>query len=270
MSRKKWTEETLFARLLNNKSDKTHWENIRELRSRGSKEVFIKSVELINSDIAKERLIGAEILSQLGLPPRPFIKQTFEIFFELLKTETNNLVISTMFYGIGHNSEHLKKKDIDFICTFKDNKNIEIKQGLVFALCGIDDNSAIDTLIDFTKDKRSSIRDWATFGIGVQSDRDDLKIRAALWNRVSDKHFKTRREAIFGLAKRKDKRIKEILKKELETIDNHGSYMLEAIEEFQDKDFIDLLKQKIISNEIDKKINPEWLENSIRKLMEIQ
>jgi hypothetical protein len=267
MSRKDWTEEKLFTRLLNNKSDKTHWKNIHELRSRGSEEVFIKSVELINSEVVKERIIGAEILSQLGLPPRAFIKQTFEIFFEVLKTETNPLVVSTMLYGIGHNSEHLEKREIDFICTFKDSKDIEIKQALVFALGGIDDDIAIETLIDFTKDKYNSIRDWATFGIGAQSNRDDLKIREALWDRVNDKHVKTRREAIYGLARRKDKRIKEILKKELETIDDQGSYTLEAIEEFQDKDFIELLKKKIISNETDKKINPEWLKNCIGKLM---
>lgn len=33
MGRKNWTDEKLFFRLVNNKSDKTYWDNIRELRS---------------------------------------------------------------------------------------------------------------------------------------------------------------------------------------------------------------------------------------------
>lgn len=132
---------------------------------------------------------------------------------------------------------------------------------------GIDEKKAIDTLIDFTTDKHSSIRDWATFGIGAQSDRDNSRIREALWKRIKDKHSKTRQEAIFGLAKRKDSRVKEILKNELEIIDRDDSYILEAIELFGDKDFIKLLEKKIISNKKKKSINPEWLENSLRKLI---
>jgi hypothetical protein len=267
VNRKNWTNEKLFSRLLTNKSDGTHWDNIRELRSRASEDIFRRSCELIKSRDVKKRLIGSEILSQFfGVPPRPLIKPILKLFFEVLKREKNSAVISTIFYGIGHNSEYLKKKDIKFLCEFRDNKNIEVKQGLVFALGGIDDKAAIDTLIDFTTDKHSSIRDWATFGIGAQSDRDNSKIREALWGRINDKHNKTRQEAIFGLAKRTDSRVKEVLINELEIIDHHGSYILEAIELFGDRGFIKLLERKIISNAKTKSINPEWLIKSVVKL----
>ncbi len=266
MGRKNWKTEKLFERLLNNKSDKTHWDNVREIRSRGTKEVFDKSAILLQSNNAKERLIGAEILSQLGLRPRPFIKETLDLFFKTLKTETDNLVISTIFYGIGHNQEHLKKEDIDFICTFKNNKDSEIKGGLVFALWGINRKIAIDTLIGFTEDKNNSVRDWATSGIGSQTTKDNPAIREALWNRVNDKHRATRYEAILGLAIRKDERIKEIVKRELKNIDNHGSLLLEAIEELNNKEFIGILQQKLISNQTEKRINPEWLQSTIDKL----
>ncbi len=265
--RKNWTDEKLFDRLLNNKSNKTHWDNIRELRSRSNKIIFRKCIEWSYSKNAKNRLIAAEVLSQLGLPPRQFIKQTIKRFFEILDIEKDKSVVSTIFYGLGHNSEYLKKKHINILCSFKDNTSIEIKQGLVFALGGIEDNKAIDTLIAFTTDKHSSIRDWATFGIAAQTDRDSLKIRAALWNRVNDKHSTTKQEAIFGLAKRKDKKIKDILKRELETIDSHGSLILEAIEEFKDKEFISLLNKKLISNRKEKRINQDWLKNTIDVLM---
>ena len=266
MPRKTWPTEKLFHRLLNNKSSRMHWENVSALRSRGSKEVFDKCVELLQSSNAKERRLAVEILSQLGLPPRPFIKETLKLFFETLKTETNADVISSILYGLGHNNEHLTAKETKFICSFKDSKNLEVKQGLVFALGGIEHKIAIETLIGFTSDKNNYIRNWSTFGLGSQTTQDTPAIREALWNRINDKHKETRHEAILGLAIRKDERIKEIIKRELIAIDDHCSLLLEAIEELNDKEFIEILKEKIISNQQEEKVNPEWLQDTIDKL----
>ena len=64
--------------------------------------------------------------------------------------------------------------------------------------------------------------------------------------------------------------IKEILKKELENIDEFCSLILESIEEFNDKDFINLIEKQIIENKKLKKVNEEWLENTLAKLMETE
>lgn len=40
MGRKLWTNEKLLSRLIANKSDKTYWLNIEELRRRGSSYFF--------------------------------------------------------------------------------------------------------------------------------------------------------------------------------------------------------------------------------------
>jgi HEAT repeat protein len=266
MPRKTWPTEKLFNRLLTNKTDRTHWENVSVLRSRGSKEVFDKCVELLQSANAKERHIAVDVLSQLGIPPRPFIKETLKLFFETLKTETDHSIISSIFYGLGHNNEHLTAKETKFICSFKDSKNLEVKQGLVFALGGIEHKIAIDTLIGFTSDKNNYIRDWATFGLGSQTTQDTPAIREALWNRINDKYEYARHEAILGLAIRKDERIKEIIKREIEDIDNQCSLLLEAIEELNDKEFIKILKEKLIANQLEEKVNPEWLQDTIDKL----
>ena len=131
---------------------------------------------------------------------------------------------------------------------------------------GINKKIAIDTLIGFTKDKNKSVRNWATSGIVSQTTKDNPAIREALWNRVNDKHRATRYGAILGLAIRKDERIKEIVKRELKNIDNHGSLLLEAIEELNDQEFIGILQQKLISNQTEERVNPKWLQNTIDKL----
>ena len=134
MSRIKWTDEKLFFRLLNNKSDKTYWENIRELRTRPKTNIFNTCVKLAKSSDAKKRIIGIDILAQLGSLPRPFFKEANKIFFEILKKEKNQKVLSTLLYAIGHNNKNLKSEEINTLILFKDNPEESVRAGLVFAL----------------------------------------------------------------------------------------------------------------------------------------
>ena len=87
-----------------------------------------------------------------------------------------------------------------------------------------------------------------------------------MWNRVTDKDEITRLEAISGLAKRKDRKIKEVLKTELENIDENGSLILESIELFNDKDFIPLLEKKIIALFVNYTEKEHYLQNRNRYL----
>ena len=272
MSRKNWTDEKIISRLINNKTDKSRWENIRTLRQRPSEELFLKSVELTKSDNTKIRKIGVDILAQLGLSPRPFLKETLKVYFELLEIETDPDVLMSLLYSIGHNNDELDKEQIDKICSFIDNENSWVKEGLVYALLGIDNLTAIETLIKLSSDKLSHIRNWATFGLGSQIERNNKKnIREALWNRVNDKHQETKLEAIVGLAKRKDNRVNEVIKREI--IDGeYGTLLFEAILEIKDNEFLPLLKENLKSIKNDKNINPEWkkdLKNCINELIKL-
>jgi hypothetical protein len=260
MSRKKWTDDKLFFRLLNNKSEKTYWDNIRELRTRANDNIFNTCVTLKKSKETKERIIAIDILAQLGSSPRPFYKQANKIFFEVLGKEKNPKALLSVLYAIGHNNEKLKPDEIALLVTFKDNPDEGVREGLVSALLTVDNKIAIDTLIHLTTDKISHIRDWATFGIGTQIERDNKFIREALWLRVDDKNQDTKLEAIVGLAKRKDKRIKEIIERELLN-GEYGTLLFEAIEELNDKDFLPLLKSNLKIAKKDTGINPEWLKD---------
>ncbi len=83
---------------------------------------------------------------------------------------------------------------------------------------------------------------------------------------MHDTHDGPKFEAIFGLAIRKDRRIKETLITELEDIDELGSQILQAIEEFNDKAFIPLLEKQILKNKLLKKVEESWLLNTLQKL----
>ena len=112
MSRKNWTDDKLLSRLIDNKTEKTRWDNISALRKRPSQELFIKCVELTKSNNPKFRKIGIDILAQLGLPPRPFLQDTLKVYFELLDTETDPDVLMSLLCSIGHNNDKLDNKQI--------------------------------------------------------------------------------------------------------------------------------------------------------------
>ncbi len=244
MGRINWTDDKLISRLIHNTTDKTRWENIRILRMRPTEELFQICAELTKSDVPKIRKIGIDILAQLGTPPRPFLKETLKLYFELLQVETNPDVLMSLLYSLGHNNTNFNNIQIEKICSFIANENVMIKESLVIALLGINNTIAIETLIKFSKDKSSWVRNWAIFGIGSQVTRNNKNIREALWDRINDKHQETKLEAIVGLAIRKDNRVTEVIRNELIN-GEYATLLYEAVLETKDLNFMPLLKQQL-------------------------
>jgi len=60
--------------------------------------------------------------------------------------------------------------------------------------------------VELSGDPAPRVRDWATFGLGSQIDRDDTQVRDALMARLEDPDEDTRVEALRGLAARGDER----------------------------------------------------------------
>lgn len=269
MSRRDWTDEKLFLRLLTNKSDKSYWDNIRIVRSRPTHTIFTKCIDLTMSPIPKKRMIGVDILAQLGSSVRPFHKQSVKHFFAMLAQERNIKVLTSLLYAIGHNNENLNKTQVEKVSDFKKQTNVQLRQSVVYALLSVDHNKAIDTLIYLSNDNIASIRNWATFGIGTQIDTTNNKIIVALWNRVDDTHKETQLEAIVGLAKRQDDRIKKVITDIL----NQGeadSLIFDAVCVLADTTLIPVLKKQLKHAKLDKTVNVEWISKLKSCISELQ
>lgn len=210
MSRQHWTNDKLFTRLLNNKSDKTYWDNISELRKRGSEDIFTRCYQLATTGNDLERKTAIDVLAQMGHVPRPYYTQTIALCFKLLATEKQPNVLRAILYAIGHNNQQLDAQQTSRVVSFKEHANKDVRFAMVFALLTVDNKTAIDTLIALSTDKIADIRNWATFGIGSQITTNSEEITAALWNRINDTDEDTRLEAISGLAQRKDPRVKDL------------------------------------------------------------
>ncbi|MES2774915.1 MAG: hypothetical protein V4722_12060 [Bacteroidota bacterium] len=258
MSRKNWTDDKLFFRLLNNKTDTTYWGNISELWSRTNEAVFKRSADLAKSRVEKEKILGINLLSQLGKPPRRFYAETMQLYYEILETETNPKVLQVTLYGIGHNNEKVNTKQSILISSFKDHQYDGVRNGVVMALLGVENKIAINTMLFLTEDKVSTIRDWATFGIGTQVETTSKQITDALWKRVNDKHQVTKLEAILGLAKRKDSGVKDVIKKEFSN-GECGTLIFEAMMELGDKEFLSALRKQLALEKAKVKKNEFWI-----------
>lgn len=262
MSRKNWSNEKVFKRLLTNKTRKTYWDNIGELRLRGNIEIFEKAYYLTKSKTKKEKIIGIDVLAQLSLDLRPYKNETVKVFFQLLNSESDKDILMSLFYGIGHNNENLTSSQISKMIKFKNQEEAEVKLGLVSALLGIENRKVIDTLIELTEDKASSIRNLATFGIGSQIEISNKKIIAALWKRTKDKHQETKFEAIVGLANRGENEVKRVIFEELEK-GEYGTLLFKAIETLNDKSFLPQLEKDLGSVKNDDTVSESWIKELI-------
>jgi len=95
------------------------------------------------------------------------------------------------------------------VIPFANHPEASVRLASVQALPGgVESAEAVDlvvaALLPRCSDDDDDVRDWATFGIGVQLDRDTPEIRSVLKERVSDPNEDVRLEAICGLAKRRD------------------------------------------------------------------
>ena len=270
MGRKNWKSEKIFERLVNNKSQKTYWKNISELRKRATDEIYDQAYKLVKSESDKNKIIGIDVLAQLGFNPRLGQQKTIDLYFELLENEQDDDVLFSLFYGISHNNENLTEKQVLKLIEFKDSKNKDVRYSLVSALSIIENSKAIETLIKLSEDKFSAIRNWATFGIGTLSEENNERILNALWKRTEDKHQETKLEAIVGLANRKEVKVKEKIIEELKN-GEYGTLLFDAIETLKDKDFIPHLENNLKSAKEDSGIKEEWisdLKNCLNKLNE--
>lgn len=195
MSRKQWTDEKLFYRLIHNKTQKTFWDNIEELRLRTTKRVYSKAYQLACSAIDKEKIIGIYILAQFGINPRFQQQKTINCYFNLLEKTQSPKVLQAILSSISHNNQALNKVQINKLSQYKNHSFSIVRFSLVMALSGINNKVAIDTLIELSEDKHPHIRNWATFGIGSQIHLNDKKIISALKKQLNDTDEQVRIEA---------------------------------------------------------------------------
>lgn len=240
------------------------WDAVSTLHLRGTREVFDAACQLCASDCPQERTLGANILAQLGIPDRSFPNESVKLLLSHLADEADEDVLDAICIALGHFHDPTA---IRSIARLKAHPSANVRYAVVFSLLGFEDDLAIETLIELSRDHDEVVRDWATFGLGSAIDLDAPDIREALFVRVFDDDEVTRGEALVGLARRKDQRIIEPLIKELSRYPDaeHWSYSLEAAEAFADTRLLPVLSRLKQSADLD----DTTLDEAIRRCSQV-
>lgn len=184
------------------------WNAVSELRRIGSREVFEIARQWCGSEDPLRRTRGLNIIAQLGKtaehPRNNFPAESFEIVSTLLSGEKELQPLSSAIAALGHLGD---PRAVPLIAQFCSHPSAEIRFSVACALGSYPNESlSVQALLQLMRDEDEEVRDWATFGLGVQGDRDSEEIRKALANALDDDCSEVWEEAIAGLAKRHDLR----------------------------------------------------------------
>lgn len=202
-------------------------ENLALIHYRGGEEEFKIGENYLRSDDPIDRVVGADILAQLGWQDRTYLKESVDLLIPALQ-DTNEFVVYSVCCALGHRSD---ARAAAHIVKLADSLSAQIRYGVVSALLEQESQGAIDVMIVLSSDSDRDVRNWAMFGLGSQIDVDTIEIRDALFVGVSDNDSEIRGEALVGLATRGDQRVVDLLLDEWEKFDDVGTLSLEAAEE---------------------------------------
>src|SRR3954471_20522797 len=201
--------DELFALARAAEGEEAYWDAVAELHGRGEQRTFQLASVLCDSFATGERCLGADVLSQLGVVPgasaaeSAFASAAGDVLMRLLAEDDEPAVLSSAAVGLGHLRDD---RAIDALVGLASNPDPVVRRGVVHGLMGHDDDRAVAALIELSADSDGDVRDWATFSLGVEIDRDTADVREALAARLQDSHGDTRAEAVRGLARRRDER----------------------------------------------------------------
>lgn len=209
---RKSTEELFAATLEGEHDDEAPWEAVTVLRLRGTRDVFETAKVYCALDNPRARERGLQVLAQLGAgkpdTERPFIADSVSIAIDHLQ-ESDATVVSAAAWALSHLGS---KPAVMALIGLRNHPDPDIRQAIA---CCHDLEKYPEggtVLFSLMEDEDDSVRDWATFAVGIWNYfesgvwqfHDAPEVRAALRKRLRDPFDDARREAIWGLARRKD------------------------------------------------------------------
>jgi HEAT repeat protein len=219
----KSTEELFATTLSGQYDDEVAWEAVSVLRLRGTSEVFELAKSYCDSIDPKARARGLSVLAQLGAgkpdPERPFLGVSVSIAIDHLQ-DSDLEVVRCAAWALSHLGT---KRGVAALINLRAHADPETRQAVACCIEVRQHPEGINVLLQLMEDSNEVVRDWATFSIGTEwmgNDAADYidspQIRSALRNRLEDPYEEARREAIWGLARRRDPEGLKLLLDELE------------------------------------------------------
>ncbi|RKG72756.1 HEAT repeat domain-containing protein [Corallococcus terminator] len=207
------TVEALIAEALRGELESSEaWEAVDALHRRGGEPVFLAASALLRSPHPKERVRGADILAQLTQPAdvRP---RCVERMLPMLQEEADAQVLHALVLGLGHLGD---ERVPPAISPLRDHPSARVRGAVLLALLKAPEAEPLALLLSFVEDPDEGVRVLAmSYLRGLPDEVDTAGLREVLVRRLDDASPTIRAEAVLVLARRKDARVMESLRKAL-------------------------------------------------------
>jgi HEAT repeat protein len=199
-----------------------------QLQRRTDRPAFEAARALARSSKLDERVLGLDILGQLGYPAgRPFLEDSLPVVLACCGDDRPE-VVSSAIMALGHLAD---RRGLPAILDHVTHPSEQVRFAVAVALPSVAGHppagAAEDALIRLTRDPDPEVRDWATMGLNSPFEADTEEIRNALADRLADEQGDIAGEALLGLAQRKDPRALAPLLARLDS-DQPGNLIVEA------------------------------------------
>jgi hypothetical protein len=189
-------------------SDSSGVRFIEELHRRGGKVEFNLAQELIASNQAQDRIIGADLLGGLGLDTPTYVTESFETLKELLGDENpqvrGHALCSICWRCVSTEIPHS-------VWFTPHNDEITSDLQLLLAFITIAKYGAVDVLLTLASNKDVSLRKEATYYLSSYTQFNSKEVLDILVVNSRDESDEVKALAIHGLALREDVRGRDAL-----------------------------------------------------------
>ena len=208
--------DSLFAQtLVGDYDSEGAWAAVHTLRRHGSRDIVARAADWCQSEDPLRRARAVDVLSQLQRAPGSnasgeepewmFRDESFLLITRILENEHNPTVLNSAIHALGHLDN---ERAVPLVLSYHAHPDENVRFAVAFALgCFPNHPESVSGLLKLISDSDSDVRDWAVFGLAVQSDVDSMEIREALIRCLDDVNEDVREEAAVGLGKRQDERL---------------------------------------------------------------
>jgi len=189
-----------------------YWGPVRILHARADDSVMAAANNLLASTLVVDRCLAGDVLAQVAYGDETRRAEAANMLLPVFENEADSEVLRSMSFAFGHIGDD---RAVARLVDLSSHPDEDVRDAVVFGLCGRDDANAIEALISLSADVDADVRDWATFGLGSLTDTDTPAIRKALFARLEDDDDEIRGEALVGLAVRGETGVVPALLKEL-------------------------------------------------------
>lgn len=198
--------------LLKTDNEEQRWLRIGDFVREDAAVAQFEAENLLSSDPASDRRLGAEILGQLAATHPGARGQITSRLLAALDADKDAGAIAAIVVALGFAAHPRSRAAIQALSVHPDAR---VRFAVAFSLPILAmDEEALETLRLLSNDVDDDVRDWATFAL-AESDASDSNTRESLIGRTTDADDDTRAEAIYGLARRRDPVAYGLIEREL-------------------------------------------------------